>query len=132
MSFSFAISPAVADGAAAPCGAVVPGGDVAAICGAAVVADGVAAPCGAVVLGGDVAGAGTGAGGLGGGSRGDGDGIINASDRTHHSTSAKAAAAITLIKLRSMGGSPSSNPSVVEVMRKHELSMGNQMPDIIG
>jgi hypothetical protein len=104
MSFSFTISAAVADDAAPPCGAVVLGGAVA------------------------VAGAGTGAGGLSGGSRGDGEGIINASDRTHHSTSAKAAAAITLIKLRSMAGPPSSNPSVIEVMREHGLSMGNQLP----
>src|SRR5262249_34957967 len=92
LSFSFAISAAVAGAAAAVCGAVVVVGAAAAVCGA------VAGAGGAVVF----AGAGTGTGGLGGGSCGDEDGIVNAPEITHHSTSANTAAAITLIKARSM------------------------------
>src|SRR5215471_13198133 len=108
LSFSFAISAAVAalcgaavvgdDAGSALCGAVIIGGDAGSTrCGTAVVGDDAgSALCGAAV----VVGAATGASGLGGGSCG--DGIIHTSDRTHHSTSANAAAAITLAKLRSM------------------------------
>src|SRR5215831_17974010 len=112
LSFSFAISAAVAGAAAAVCGAVVVGGGATAVCGVVVVRGG-----GAVV----VAGGGTGAGGLGGGSCGDTDGIVDAPEITHHSTSANTAAAITLIKARSMV--VSKVPPVIEVMRKLEVSM---------
>jgi hypothetical protein len=65
---------------------------------------GAAAVSGAAAVGGGavtVGGAGTGAGGLGA-SCGDGVGAIHAPDIAHHNTNTNVAAAITLIKSRSM------------------------------
>jgi len=114
LSFSFAISAAVAGAAAGVCPVVV-GDDAAALL------------CGAVVVGGSgavvVTGAGTSAaGGPGCGSCCDVD--IDAPVMTHHSASVTAAAAITLIKARSMAVSK-VRPLVTEVMRKVEVSMSN-------
>jgi len=92
LSFSFATSAAVRGAACAVEGVAC-----------AVVVGGAAVLGGAVVVGGVVVGgAGTGAGGLGGGSSGSADGNMEAPDMTHHTTSARAAAAITLMTLRSM------------------------------
>ena len=77
MSLSFAISAAVVGAAAVSGAAPVVGGAV------------------------TVGGAGIGAGGLGG-SCGDGVGAIHAPDIAHHNTNTNAAAAITLIRSRSM------------------------------